>query len=143
MSFNKSGNRKAPSEIKIMQRLALVEQSLAKLKSDFEAAAFRRNRVVEDGITRGFDVVGIAVEKLAEEELEEADRCCEAAWLHAQFARGIFDAETTEHYLGEGVFLELDDEISDWRKFALEEMAGLESHIISLRKEIADNTKKK
>jgi len=125
-----------------MERLAIVEQFLAKLKADVDASVFRRSRVVEDGITSGFDEINDAVEHLSEEELEDADRSCKVAWLHAQFARQIFDAEMTEHYLGEGDFLEIGDDISDWHKFAHDEILALEEDIVSLRKDINERAKK-
>ncbi len=135
---------KLPTELKVMERLALVEQFLAKLKVDFEAAGFRRNRLVNDGIADGLNLVSNAVELLAEECYEDADRICRVAWIRAHFARAIFDAETTEHFLGEGVFLELDDGgTTDWRTFASEELAELQEEIVNLRKEIKDRSAKR
>lgn len=129
------------NELRVMERLALVEQFLAKLKLDFEAAGFRRNRLVNDGITDGFELVDNAVEMLADESLVDADRICRVAWIRAHFARGILDAELTEHYLGEGVFLELDDGgTTDWRTFASEELAELQEEIVHLRKEIKERS---
>lgn len=135
-------NKKLPAELKVMERMALTEQLLAKLKLDFESAGFRRNRIVDDGITSGFEEIDVAVEKLAEDDLEEADRACKVAWLHGHFARGIFDAETTEHYLGEGVFLEIEDEIGDWQKFAHDEIISLEEEIVKFRKELKKKLEK-
>jgi len=144
---NKSNSKgKIPTELKVMEKLTLVEQFLAKLKLDFDTCGFRRNRVVDDGITRGLQEIEEAVEHLSNEEFQEADVACRVAWLHAHFARGIFDAETTEHYLGEGVFLELGDDeaiIKDWRKFAAEELADLQEDLVKLRKEINDESKKR
>ncbi len=130
-----------------MERLTLVEQFLAKLKLDVDSSGFRRNRVVDDGIARGLQEIEEAVEHLAEDDFQKADTACRVAWLHAHFARGIFDAETTEHYLGEGVFLEIDDQYEavgkDWRKFAAEELADLQEDIVNLRKEIKQESERK
>lgn len=127
-----------------MERLTLVEQFLAKLKLDFDASGFRKSRIVDNGITSGLAEIDKAVEFLAEEDFKEADRACKVAWLHAHFARGLFDAETTEHYLGEGVFLELGDvPDGEWRKFAAEELAELQEEIVILRAEIKERTKKR
>lgn len=142
MSHKINPKGKIPTELKVMEELTLVEQFLAKLKMDFESSGFRRNSVVDHGITRGLQEIDDAVEHLSNEEFQQADLSCRVAWLHAHFARGIFDAETTEHYLGEGVFLELDDEsvTKDWRKFAAEELADLQEDIVKLRKEIKDES---
>lgn len=142
MSHKINPKGKIPTELKVMEKLTLVEQFLAKLKLDFESSGFRRNHVVDDGITRGLQEIDDAVEYLSNEEFQKADLSCRVAWLHAHFARGIFDAETTEHYLGEGVFLELgDDDVGkDWRKFAAEELADLQEDIVKLRKEIKDES---
>ncbi len=135
---------KLPTELRVMERLALVEQFLAKLKVDFEAASFRRNRLVNDGIADGLDLVSEAVDMLAEESYEDADRICRVAWIRAHFARGVFDAEMTEHFLGEGIFLELDDGSAiDWRTFASEELAELQEEIVLLRKEIKERSAKR
>jgi hypothetical protein len=146
MSHNKSNSKgKVPTELKVMEKLTLVEQFLSKLKIDFDSCGFRRNRVVDDGITRGLQEIDDAVEHLANEDFQKADVACRVAWLHAHFARGIFDAETTEHYLGEGIFLELGDELvtKDWRKFAAEELADLQEDIVKLRKEIKEESNRK
>jgi len=141
MSNKGNSKGKAPTELKVMERLTLVEQFLAKLKLDFESSSFRRNRIVGDGITCGLEEIDNAVEQLANEEFQDADRSCRVAWLYAHFARGIFDAETTEHFLGEGVFLELEDqEAGDWRESATDELAKLQDEIVSLRKNIKDHS---
>lgn len=141
MSNKPNSKGKLPTELKVMERLTLVEQFLAKLKIDFESAGFRRNRLVDDGIARGLEEIDAAVEHLAHEDFKDADLSCRVAWLHAHLARGIFDAETAEHYLGEGVFLELDEEIEgDWRSFAEEELAALQEDIVTLRKRIKDES---
>lgn len=143
MSSKGNSKAKAPAELKVMERLTLVEQFLSKLKLDFESAGFRRNRMVDDGITYGLSEIDKAVEHLANEDFAEADRACRVAWLHAHFARGLFDAETTEHYLGEGVFLELGNmPEADWHSFAAEELAYLQEEIVKLRAEIKEQSKK-
>lgn len=142
MTKKNNSKGKVPSELRVMEKLTLVEQFLAKLKIDVESSGFRRNHVVENGITSGLNEIDDAVEHLSNEEFQEADLACRIAWLHAHFARGIFDAETTEHYLGEGVFLELDDESigKDWRKFAVEEISDLEEELVKLRKQIKEKS---
>lgn len=143
MSSKGNTKGKVPAELKVMERLTRVEQFLAKLRLDFDSCGFRKNRIVDDGITYGLEEVESAVEHLAEDDFEAADRACRVAWLYAHFARAIFDAETTEHYLGEGVFLELEDlEASDWRTFASEELAHLQDEIVLLRKEIKERSAK-
>jgi hypothetical protein len=144
MSSKGHSKGKAPTELRVMERLTLVEQFLAKLKLDFDSSCFRKSRLVDDGIACGLAEIDNAVELLAEEEFKDADLACKVAWLHAHFARNLFDAETTEHYLGEGVFLELGD-IPDveWRSFAVEELAHLQDEIVHLRAEIKKQAKKK
>jgi hypothetical protein len=136
MPSNKNTRGKLTAELKVMERLAHAEQFLARLKADFESCGFRRNKLVEDGIADGMAQIDLAVEHLSNEEIEDADRACRVAWLAAHFVRGIFDAEMTEHYLGEGVFLDLDVDIPDWRKFAAEEMARLQEEIVLFRKQL-------
>lgn len=144
MSSKGNSKGRPPTELKVMERLTLVQQFLAKLELDFKASGFRKSRVVDNGIARGLAEIDSAVELLAEEEFVDADRACKVAWLHAHFARGLFDAETTEHYLGEGVFLELEEVPNgEWREFAVEELAELQEEIVLLRAEIKERAKKR
>ncbi|MBX3074642.1 hypothetical protein KF707_03145 [Candidatus Obscuribacterales bacterium] len=143
MSSKGNSKGKIPTELKVMERLTLVEQFIAKLKLDFDASGFRKSRIVENGIASGLAAIDKAVELIADEEFKDADTACKVAWLHAHFARGLFDAETTEHYLGEGVFLELGDlPDSEWRQFAAEELSELQEEIVNLRAEIKEQSNK-
>lgn len=128
--------KKKSDNLQVMRDLASVEQYLEKLKIDFENSGFRPNELVRDGIEAGFASVSDAVESLSEGEPSEAAKASTIAWLHAYFARGIFDAEMAEHYLGEGEFLELDEYVGDWNAFVKAELNILEEEIISLRKAI-------
>jgi hypothetical protein len=144
MSSKGNSKGKIPTELKVMERLTLIEQFLAKLRLDFDASSFRRSRIVENGIANGLASIENAVELIADEDFKEADKACKVAWLHAHFARGLFDAETTEHFLGEGVFLELRDvPDGEWRQFAAEELADLQEEIVNLRAEIKEQANKR
>jgi|AGTN01.2.fsa_nt_gi hypothetical protein len=128
--------KKKSDNLQVMRNLASVEQYLEKLKIDFENSGFRPNELVRDGIEDGFAAVSDAVESLSEGYSSDAAKASTIAWLHAYFARGIFDAEMAEHYLGEGDFLELDEQVDDWKAFVKAELVVLEEEILTLRKAI-------
>lgn len=128
--------RKKSDNLQVMRNLASVEQYLEKLKIDFENSGFRPNELVREGIENGFSSVSEAVESLSEGDASEALKSSTIAWLQAYFARGIFDAEMAEHYLGEGDFLELDEQVGDWKAFVKTELNLLEDEILLLRKAI-------
>lgn len=132
--------KSARSGFDLLGRLAAVEQYLQSLRTEFENAEFRENDLVKEHLQSGFAKVSKAVSHYAEGESQESQRASSIAWLHAYFARSIFDAETTEHYLGESDFLELAEPIEDWRKFVDDEFAAMEKDILELRNDIQNSS---
>ncbi len=124
------------TDVRLLGRIAAIEQFLEALKNDLESAEFRPNEIVKNNLDKGWKEIERAVASFSSEKLECSERASSLAWLHAYFARSIFDAEVTEHYLGEGDFLELDDTMDDWREFVFEELKLMEQDIVALRNEI-------
>ena len=117
--------------------LASIQQFVTRLKDDLDSAGFLPNNVVAEGITKSRAILESAIDSMARNELVTSLRASKVAWLHALFARMIFDAEMTEQYLGEKNFLELKDQPdSHWREFVESELASLEEEIIALRKDL-------
>lgn len=122
--------------------LASIQQFITKLKNDLDSAGFLPNKVVTEGIQKSKNLLDSAIESMSQNELVSSLRASKVAWIHAFFARSIFDAEMTEQYLGEQNFLELKKEThGNWREFVESELADLEEEIIQLREEIKGTAK--
>lgn len=136
MSLRKT--KTTAQEREAQNRLASVQQFIARLCSDFENSGFRPNRIVMQGLRSSLETIDGAVELLAGEDYSGALKLGNVAFLRAYFARSILDAEMTEHYLGESNFLELDGGVDDWEDFVSQQMKEMEEDVVNLRKEIAN-----
>lgn len=140
--FNLSKEKR--SEVNtIRTELASVQRFVLTLKDDLDAAGFVPNKVVVDGIKKSREVLELAIDSMASDNLVSSLRASKVAWIHAFFARSVLDAEMTEQYLGDQNFLELKKtKEGNWKEFVEKELSQLEEEIICLREEIKGETGK-
>ncbi len=90
-----------------MRLIALLEETLAENDKDQKAAEiYHKSELVDTAQQNAALALREAIRRLAQEDFEVAERLSAVAWCYANFARGILDAEYTEHQLGEDVFLD-------------------------------------
>lgn len=103
------GKPKKPlTKSSLVRLIALLEETLAEIDDEHEAASvYHQSELVESARVNAGQALTEAVRQLAMEHFHKAERHCAVSWFYLNFARGILDAEFTEHQLGEDVFLDL------------------------------------
>lgn len=100
--------KKTLTKPSLVRLIALLEETLADIDDEHEAAsAYHQSELVETARVNAGHALTEAVRQLAMEHFNKAERHCAVTWFYLNFARGILDAEFTEHQLGEDVFLDL------------------------------------
>ncbi|HEY9716326.1 MAG TPA: hypothetical protein V6C69_02565 [Trichormus sp.] len=90
-----------------VERLAKLQVLHAQLIDDYTTTTHRQSATVAEAINDASDELHAASVHLFHHRPEEALKMADVAWLHIQFGRQVFDAETIEHLLGESDYLEL------------------------------------
>lgn len=90
-----------------VERLAKLQVLHAQLIDDYTTTTHRQSPIVAEAINEASDELHAASVHLFHHRPEEALKMADVAWLHIQFGRQVFDAETIEHLLGESDYLEL------------------------------------
>lgn len=117
--------------------LAAVEQMVFVLERDVEGAgSHRQNQLVCESIENASAELELAFKNLAHDSIEKAGRSCIIAWLYANFARKVVDAEETEYLLGESDYLELAETIDDWKQRIEADYSSLEKAVLKLRADV-------
>jgi hypothetical protein len=119
-----------------MAQLVALEQFLNRLAEDVEHAQYRRNQLVAQSIDDAADELSSGFKNLAKEKLAKAHLNIKLAWLRANYARQLFDAETVEYELGEGNYLELTEVQDEFLPSAGAHFHFLESELKFMRAEI-------
>jgi len=127
----------------IMSQLVALEQFLNRLKEDVEHAKYRRNQLVAQSLEDASDELASGFKNLARERLAKAHLNIKLAWLRANYARQLFDAETVEYELGEGNYLELTENEPEFSAAAKGHFSYLESELNFMRSEIQTRMGKK
>ncbi|MBL0185416.1 MAG: hypothetical protein IPP97_06790 [Candidatus Obscuribacter sp.] len=100
-------NKQNRTRANLVSMIALLEEALAENEKDQLAAAdYHQSELVDTAQQNATLALREAIRRLAQEDFEVAERLSAVAWFYANFARGILDAEYTEHQLGEDVFLD-------------------------------------
>lgn len=119
-----------------MAQLVALEQFLNRLAEDVEHAKYRRNQLVAQSIEDTAEELSNGFKNLAKERLSKAHLNIKLAWLRANYARQLFDAETVEYELGEGNYLELTEMQDEFLPAAGGHFHYLESELKQMRAEI-------
>ncbi len=119
-----------------MAQLVALEQFLNRLAEDVEHAKYRRNQLVAQSIEDAAEELSNGFKNLAKERLSKAHLNIKLAWLRANYARQLFDAETVEYELGEGNYLELTEVQDEFLPAAAGHFHYLESEMKRMRAEI-------
>lgn len=127
---------KALTKKAVLNDLVALEQFLAKLREDFEAATYRRNETIEAYLEKASEELESGFRALSRENVRKAHKSLRICWIEANYARQLFDAETVEHVLGEGEYLELSEAQGDWRSHVANEFNFLEQELRALRVDI-------
>lgn len=98
--------------------------------------SYRQNQLVCESIENASSELELAFKNLAGESIEKAGRSCIIAWLYANFARKVVDAEETEYLLGDSAYLELAETIDDWKSRMETDYSELEKAVLKLRSDI-------
>ncbi len=95
----------------VFDRLTRLEVLRASLEKDYEQAP-HKNALVLDCLERAHKELNRAVRELTGgKDSQESLRIANIAWLLINFGRKLLDAETIETLLGDGVFLDLSQEV--------------------------------
>jgi len=119
-----------------MAQLVALEQFLNRLAEDVEHAEYRRNQLVAHSIDDASSELAAGFKNLAREKLSKAHLNIKLAWLRANYARQLFDAETVEYELGEGNYLELTEVEDEFLPAARGHFQYLETELKGMRAEI-------
>lgn len=119
-----------------MAQLVALEQFLNRLAEDVEHAEYRRNQLVAQSIDDASQELAAGFKNLAREKLSRAHLNIKLAWLRANYARQLFDAETVEYELGEGDYLELTEVEDEFLPAARGHFQYLETELKGMRAEI-------
>lgn len=119
-----------------MAQLVALEQFLNRLAEDVEHAEYRRNQLVAHSIEDAASELSAGFKNLAREKLSKAHLNIKLAWLRANYARQLFDAETVEFELGEGNYLELTEVEDEFLPAARGHFQYLETELKGMRAEI-------
>jgi len=120
----------------IMSQLVALEQFLNQLREDVEHAQYRRNQLVVQSVEAASSELTSGFKNLANEKLSKAHLNIKLAWLRANYARQLFDSETVEFELGEGIYLELTEVAAGSLPDAKEHFYFLETELKQMRAEI-------
>lgn len=120
----------------VMAQLVALEQFLNRLAEDVEHAEYRRNQLVAQSIEDAASELAAGFKNLAREKLSKAHLNIKLAWLRANYARQLFDAETVEFELGEGDYLELTEVEDEFLPAARGHFHYLETELKGMRAEI-------
>lgn len=120
----------------VMAQLVALEQFLNRLAEDVEHAEYRRNQLVAQSIDDASQELAAGFKNLAREKLSRAHLNIKLAWLRANYARQLFDAETVEYELGEGDYLELTEVEDEFLPAARGHFQYLETELKGMRAEI-------
>jgi len=120
----------------VMAQLVALEQFLNRLAEDVEHAEYRRNQLVAHSIDDASSELAAGFKNLAREKLSKAHLNIKLAWLRANYARQLFDAETVEYELGEGNYLELTEVEDEFLPAARGHFQYLETELKGMRAEI-------
>lgn len=121
----------------VMAQLVALEQFLNQLAEDVDHAQYRRNQLVAQSMEHAAEELTAGFKNLARERLSKAHLNIKLAWLRANYARQLFDAETVEFELGEGNYLELTEMENEYLPSATAHFNYLESELKHMRREIS------
>lgn len=124
---------KALTKNSVLNDLVALEQFVSKLRNDFEAATYRKNELIESYIVAAAEDLEEGFRQLGREHIKKAHRMLKMSWIQANYARQLFDAETVEHELGEGEYLELTEHQTDWHSKVWNDLNYLENELRQLR----------
>jgi hypothetical protein len=122
-----------------VERLAKLQVLHAQLIDDYTTTTHRQSPVVAEAINDASDELHAASVHLFHHRPEDALKMADVAWLHIQFGRQVFDAETIEHLLGESDYLELCEMQVPIEKVIQRHFTELEGELARFRESLTDS----